>query len=147
MEIYCIVLYTRCTKHYVHLSNIALHPPFQNSLNSSRHGFYKVSKALTQCFPQLWQVEWMSFGWWTILDTHGKLLSVNNPAAWQFLTQMGAPGTYYHTPFKGTYICLAHSPSEWHTNTIHVSIVSRLKNPTLTCLLPFIYTDLSGFNK
>jgi hypothetical protein len=40
----------------------------------------------------------MSFGWWTILDTHGKLLSVKNPAALQFLTQTGAPGTY-HLPF------------------------------------------------
>jgi hypothetical protein len=33
------------------------------------------------------QVVWMSFGWWTILDTHGKLLSVKNPVALQFLTQ------------------------------------------------------------
>uniref|UniRef100_A0A8C7M5R4 Engulfment and cell motility 1 n=1 Tax=Oncorhynchus kisutch TaxID=8019 RepID=A0A8C7M5R4_ONCKI len=29
----------------------------------------------------------MSFAWWTILDTHGKLLSVKNPAVLQFLTQ------------------------------------------------------------
>jgi hypothetical protein len=47
---------------------------------------------------------WMSFGWWTILDTHEKLLSVKNPAALQFLTQTSEPGTYYQTPFKGTYI-------------------------------------------
>jgi hypothetical protein len=47
--------------------------------------------------PQLCQVGWMSFGWWTILDTHRK-----NSAALQFLTQTGAPGTYCHTPFKGT---------------------------------------------
>ena len=66
------------------------------------------------------QVGWMSFGWWTILDTQGKLLSVKNPAVLQFLKQTGAPGTYYHT---------------------HVSIVSSLKNPSLTRLLPFIYTD------
>ena len=39
-----------------------------------------------QCFPQLCQVSWMSFGWWTILDSHGKLLSLKNPAALQFLT-------------------------------------------------------------
>jgi membrane-associated HD superfamily phosphohydrolase len=44
----------------------------------------------------------MSFGWWTILDTHGKLLSVKNQAALQFLTQTDAPGTYYHTLFKAT---------------------------------------------
>jgi hypothetical protein len=31
-----------------------------------------------------------------------KLMSVKNPAALQFLTQAGAPGTYYHTLFKGT---------------------------------------------
>jgi hypothetical protein len=30
------------------------------------------------------QVGWMSFGWWTILDTCGKLLSVKNSAALQF---------------------------------------------------------------
>ena len=42
---------------------------------------------------------------------------------------------------------LAHSPSEWHTLTNHVSIVSRLKNPSLTCLFLFIYTDWSGFNR
>ena len=28
------------------------------------------------------------------------------------------------------------SASEWHTYTIHVSIVSRLKNPSLTCIHP-----------
>ena len=31
-------------------------------------------------------VVWMSFGWWTILDTHGKLLRLKHPAALQFLT-------------------------------------------------------------
>jgi hypothetical protein len=31
-------------------------------------------------------VGWKSFGCWTILHTHGKLLSVKNPAALQFLT-------------------------------------------------------------
>jgi hypothetical protein len=38
---------------------------------------------------------------------------------------------------KALKYLLAHSPSGWHTHTIHVS---RLKNP-LTCLLPFIYTS------
>lgn len=76
---------------------------------------------------------------WTILDPHGKLLRVKNPAALQFLTQTAAHGTYYHTPFKGTSIfCLAYSPSEWNTHTIHVS---RLRNPSLTGLLCFIYMD------
>ena len=51
--------------------------------------YYKVSKTLhrdagpcwLQCFPQLYQVGSMCFGWWTILDTHvGKLLSVEKPS-------------------------------------------------------------------
>ena len=57
---------------------------------------------LTPKLLQSCQLDWMSFGRWTILDTHGKLLSVKNLAALQFLTQTGAPGTYYHTLFKGT---------------------------------------------
>ena len=66
-------------------------PPFcrQKSLNSSGLGLYKVLNALhrdagpcwLQCFPQLCQVGWMFFGWWTILDTHRKPLSMKNPAA------------------------------------------------------------------
>uniref|UniRef100_A0A8C8GUU6 Decaprenyl-diphosphate synthase subunit 1 n=1 Tax=Oncorhynchus tshawytscha TaxID=74940 RepID=A0A8C8GUU6_ONCTS len=68
----------------------------QNSLNSSGRGTLQGVESvpqgywapcLLQCFPQLCQVDWMSFGWWTILDTHGKWLSVKNPAALQFLTQ------------------------------------------------------------
>jgi hypothetical protein len=63
----------------------------QNSLNCSVHGLNKVSKVFhrdagpcwLQCFPQLCQVGWMSFGWWTILDTRGKLLSVKNPTSLQ----------------------------------------------------------------
>jgi hypothetical protein len=47
------------------------------------------------------QVRWVSFGWWTILDTHGILLSMKKPSVLQFLTQTGATGTYYHTLFKG----------------------------------------------
>ena len=59
----------------------------------------------------------------------------------QLLTQTGEPGAYYHTLFKGTEIvCLAHSPSEWHTYTIQVSVVSRLKTHSLTRLLPLIST-------
>jgi hypothetical protein len=42
---------------------------------------------------------------------------------------------------------IAHSPSEWHTYTTHVSIVSMIQNLSLTCLLPFIYTGCRGFNK
>ena len=83
----------------------------QNSLNSSggmdstrsQKVFHRdAGPCWLKCFPQMCQVGWMSFGWWTILDTHGKLLSVKNPAALQFLTQTRKPGTYYHTLFKGT---------------------------------------------
>ena len=73
----------------------------------------------------------MSFGCWTILYTHRELLSIKNPTALQFLTHSGVHGTYYHTPFRGTDMyCLGHSTSEWHTYTIYVSAVSRLKNPS-----------------
>jgi hypothetical protein len=60
---------------------------------------------------------------------------MKNPAALQFFTQAGAPGTYYHTPFNGTYMFVL------HTYIIHVSIVSRLRSLSLAGLLPFIYTD------
>ena len=56
-----------------------------------------------------------------------------------------APITIHRS--KALNFCLAHSPSEWLPTTIHVSVVSRIENPYLTCLLPFIYTDWSRFNK
>jgi hypothetical protein len=66
---------------------------------------------------------------------------MGNPAVLQFLTQISVPGPYYHTQFKGTYIFwLAHSLSEWHPYTIHVSIDSRHKNPSST----LIEVDLTG---
>ena len=67
----------------------------QNSLNSlvgawTLQGVESVPQGrwpmLRKCFPKLCQVGWMSFGFWTALDTHGKLLSLENPAALQFLT-------------------------------------------------------------
>jgi hypothetical protein len=61
------------------------------------------------CWPMLTPVlptvvsSWLDVLWMgNILNTDGKVLSVKNPAALQFLTQTSAPGTYYHTPFKGT---------------------------------------------
>ena len=47
-------------------------------------------------------VSWMSFGWWTILDKHGKLLSVKTQKRCSSLLKPVLPGTYYHTSFKGT---------------------------------------------
>ena len=71
-------------------SNIKLHPfcP-QKCLNLSGHGLYKVLIAFhrnstpcwLQCFPQLYQVGWMSFGWWTILDAHGKHFEREKPSS------------------------------------------------------------------
>jgi hypothetical protein len=101
----------------------------QNSLNTLGHWLYNVLKAFhrdagpywLQCFPQLCQVDWMSFGWWTVLDTHGETQLCCN--IWHNLN--GAPGTYYLTRFKGTSIfCLAHSP--WMTH-IHNPCLNYLK--------------------
>jgi hypothetical protein len=58
-----------------------------------------------------------------------------------------SPTTIPHSKALIKKCGLAHSPSEWHTCTIHVLIVSMLKNPSLTCLLSFIYTVWSGFNR
>jgi hypothetical protein len=80
------------------------------------------------CWPILTpmlQVVWMSFGCWTILDTHEKLLGVKNPAALQFFTQSGVPGTYYHPPFKGTYIFCPFTLSLNGTRTQSMSQLSR----------------------
>jgi hypothetical protein len=59
----------------------------------------------------------------------------------------------YTLPHNPLVLCVTYerkgftTPSEWHTYTIHVSIISRLKNPSLTHLLPFIYTDWSEFKQ
>ena len=82
------------------------------------------------------QVGWMSFGWWTILDTHRKLLSVKNQAELQFMTQTGAPWylpTIPHSKALQSIVLPIHPLNGTHA--------SRLKNPSLTCLLNFIYTD------
>jgi hypothetical protein len=82
----------------------------------------------------------MSFGWWTILDTHGETVEREEPSIVAVLDTLKpvrlAPTTIPRSIALKSFF-LAHSPSEWHTDTIHVS---RLKNP-LTCFLPFIYTD------
>jgi hypothetical protein len=72
---------------------------------------------------------WMSFGWWTILDTHGKMLRVKNPAALQFLTQKQR--AWHLLPYPAlTYFVLPIHPLNGH-----------MHNPYLkACLLPFIYT-------
>ena len=110
----------------------------QNSLNLSEHGLYKVLKAFhrfdgpcwLQCFPQLCQVGWMSFGWWTILDTQ-ETIECEKPSVVAILTNRC---TWHLLPYPvQSHFCLAHAPSEWHTDTIHVS---RLKNDYLPVSSP-----------
>ena len=82
----CYTVYKTLRTSFLILSCTPFRP--QNSLNSSGHGLYKVSKAFhrdagscwCQCFPQLCQVGWMSFGGWTTLDTRKESLSMKNPA-------------------------------------------------------------------
>ena len=126
----------------------------QNSLNSSGHGLYNVSKVFNrdadpcwlQCLPQLCQVGSMSFGWWTILDTHGKLLSFKISSSIAiFDTFKSVSLTTIPCSMALKYFVLhIHTLNGTHNN---VSIVSRLTNTSLTCLLPFIYTDWSRFNR
>jgi hypothetical protein len=53
-------------------------------------------------------------------------------------TQTGAPGTYYHTPFKRhLHNCHIHSSYEWHTYTIHCRkalLETIWLEPILVCL-------------
>ena len=113
-------IYTQSVQNISNTFLIVSFTPFctQNSLNSLGHGLHKVLKAFhrdaspcwLQWFSQLCQVGWMSFGWWTILDTHGKLLRVKNPAELQFLTHSNRCAWHllqYRKLFIGTYI-LAH---------------------------------------
>ena len=112
---------------------VAPHFRPQNRLNSLGHERYTVSKVFhrdtgpcwLQCFSQLCQVGWRSFGWWTLFDTYGKQFSVKNPAALQFLTHSN--WCAWHLPpypvQRHLNLCLAHSPSELHTY-----------NPSINCL-------------
>jgi hypothetical protein len=75
----------------------------------------------------------MFFGWWIILDTHGKLLSVKNPAALQFLTQTSAPGTYYHTPFKiqlKLFVLPIHPLNGTHTQSMSQLSLQLVSSPS-----------------
>jgi hypothetical protein len=76
----------------------------------------------------------MSFGWWTILDTHRKL-EYKKPSS---IAVLDTNWCTWHLLQYPVQKALAHSHSKWKTYAIHVS---RLKNPYITCLLPFISTD------
>ena len=115
----------------------------QNSLNSSGHGLYKVSKVFHRDAGPCWLMLHTVVSCW--LDV---LWVVDHSWYTQETVKREKPGsvavldsnrcTYYHAPFKCTFaiFCLSHSPSERPAHTIHVPIVSRLKNRSLTCLHP-----------
>ena len=121
----------------------------QNSLNLSGYGLYKVSKAFYMDAGPCWLHTYHS---WVKLGgcpsgSGPFLIQMVNFWAWKTLHRCRS----WHKP-----VCLAPTTISrskaltsfvLHTCTIHVSIISRLKNPSLTCLLPFIYTDWSGFNR
>ena len=79
-------------------------------------------------------------GQFLIHKIHGKM---KNPSALQFLTQFLhlAPTTITRSKAQKSVVLPIHSLNGTHT------LVSRLKNPSLICLLPIIYNDCSGFNK
>ena len=57
---------------------------------------------------------WMSFGWWTILDTHGKLLSMKNQAVLQFFTHSNQC-TWHQLP---SFILPIHPLNGTHTHSM-----------------------------
>ena len=145
----CIVCVKNIRNTFLIFSYTSFSP--QNSLNSSRHGLYKVSSFPQGCWAMLTPVlpkvvsSWLDVLWvvdhsWYTGETveHEKSQqccssSHTNQWAWHLLP---------YPIQKAQIFCLAHSPSEWHTYTFHVSIVSRLKNTSLTCLHTIIYPDL-----
>jgi hypothetical protein len=53
--------------------------------------------------------------------------------------------TYYHTPCKGTSIfCLAHSPAEWHTYTIHVFMCVCIVCMLCVCMHVSVFVALQS---
>jgi hypothetical protein len=103
---------------------------------------------LILCFPQLCQVAGYPMGGGPFLIHMGNCWAWNTQqrcSSWHKLVHL-APTTIPNSKAL-KYLYLANSPSEWHTHTIHVSILSRLTNPSLTRPFRFLYTDWSGCNK
>jgi hypothetical protein len=102
------------------------------------HSTGMLAHGWLQCFPQMCQVDWMSFGWWTIFDTRETVVRETQQCGSSWLKLVRLSPTTISCSKPLTFWGFANSPSEWHTHTIHVS---RLKTHSLTCLLSFIYTD------
>ena len=126
----------------------------QNSLNSSGHGLYRVSKMFHRdagpCWLQLptvvssWQgVLWVVDHSWYTWET----IEHEKPSSVAVLDTNRCARHLLPYPIQRHLNILSCPFSLWMAHiqyTIHVSIVSWLKNPPL---LPFICTDWSGFNK
>jgi hypothetical protein len=76
----------------------------------------------------LWVVDHSWYTWETVKrgKTQQRCSSWHNPMRL-------APSTI-PSSIDTSIFCLAQSPSDWHKYTIHISMVSRHKNPSLTCL-------------
>ena len=141
--------------HWVHktLGTSSFCP--QNSLHMSEHWLYKErwKRSTGMLAPMLPTVVscWLDVLWvvgsGSFLIYKGNCLSVEKPSRFAVLDTNWCAWHLLPYPMQRHLNCLSFPFTLWMANTIDVSIVSRLKNPSLTCLLPFIYTDWSGFNK
>jgi hypothetical protein len=97
--------------------------------------------------------EWLDVHFWLVADGGPFLIHTGN--CWAWTTQQRccswhkpvrlAPTTILYSQALPSLSCTFHFLNGTHTQS--VSIVSRLRNPPSTGLLPFIYTDWSWFNK
>ena len=91
------------------------------------------------------QVGWMSFqlvdhSWHT-----RETVECENPCSVAVLDTNRCAWHLLQYPVQRHLKLLSCPFTLWMAHTFLVSVVSRVNNPSLTCLLPFIYTDWSGF--
>ena len=129
----------------------------QNSLNSSGHSTrcWKQFTGMLAQFDSLTMLpkvvsSWLDVHWvvdhsWYIGETigHGKPSSI---ACLDTLRAVRlAPTTIPHLKALKYLFLPIHPLNGTHTQSMS-QLSKNFKNPSLTCLLPFIYTDWSGFN-